>query len=121
MTVDDDPRAERPARLATLTRAIPLGETLVIGTVGAPGARRALLRAPSGEIRTVSNGDMVMGGRVVKVDEAGLEVLRAGRLERHDLIQPEQMASSPRPRPDPRRSAEADGERRIRVPVWPGA
>ncbi len=106
MSSQDDPTtatgAERAARLATLPRALALGETRLIGTMGAPGRRRALVREAGGAVRTVARGDMVEGGRVVEVEADALRLHTGDLVARLDLSGTgEAMASSPRPRARP--------------------
>jgi hypothetical protein len=99
-TEDDTAGAERAARLATLPRALAVDGTHLIGTMGAPGLRRAIVRDAGGAVRTVARGDMVDGGRVVEVEADALRLHTGDRIARLDLAGTgEGLATSPRPRP----------------------
>lgn len=91
----------RTRRLATLPDALALGEATLIGTMGAPGSRRALLREADGKVRPVARGDMVGGARVVEVDADALRLHHGDRASRLRLVAAEPMSVSPRPRPRP--------------------
>ncbi|MEO1676696.1 MAG: hypothetical protein AAFU80_00900 [Pseudomonadota bacterium] len=101
MAQPDGPDGAHAAHLATLPRALALSEAQVIGTFGSFGDRRALLRHASGKTQMIANGDGVLGGRVVKVDEGGVDILRDGRIDRFALPDTDAMAVSLRPRPNP--------------------
>ena len=61
---------------ATLTEAIALNETALIGLFNGPDGGSALLRLRSGGIVRVSTGETVDGGRVVAINEDGLRLQR---------------------------------------------
>ncbi|MEE4119229.1 MAG: hypothetical protein V2I65_09460 [Paracoccaceae bacterium] len=127
MSSQDDPTGEgtgaaRAARLATLPRALALGETRLIGTMGVPGLRRALVREAGGAVRTVERGDMVEGGRIVEVEADALRLHTGDLVARLDLSGTgEAMASSPRPRARPDvGSGDAPSEAHLRPRPRPG-
>jgi hypothetical protein len=62
------------ARLATRPGALDLDRLTVIGVVGTPGAMRALVREPRGRVRTVSAGDRLRPGKVLRVEPGGLVI-----------------------------------------------
>lgn len=101
------------ARLATLPRALALDGTRLIGTMGAPGARRALVREASGEVRPVSRGDMVAGARIVEVEADALRLHTGARIARLELEGTGAgPAASPLPRARPETAAEGPRPRR---------
>ncbi|RDC71672.1 hypothetical protein DLJ49_13600 [Rhodovulum sp. 12E13] len=101
-TEDDTAGAGRAARLATLPRALAVDGTHLIGTMGAPGLRRGIVRDERGTVRTVARGDMVDGGRIVEVEADALRLHTGDRIARLDLAgRGEGLATSPRPRARP--------------------
>jgi hypothetical protein len=108
----DNEGTARTQRLATRPAALPLGAaTQLIGTMGAPGARRALLRAADGAVRTVTRGDIVAGVRVVEVEPEALRLHHGDRESRLQLVAAEPMSVSPRPKPRPQAPS------RVRMPA----
>lgn len=55
------------ADLATQRQTLPLRKLQLIGIAGSQEARRALLRTPAGQIRTVAQGDALPQGTVVAI------------------------------------------------------
>ena len=112
--MDDTPDNEgtaRMQRLATRPAALPLGTTQLIGTMGALGSRRALLRAADGAVRTVARCDIVAGARVMEVERDALRLHHGDRESRLRLVAAEPMSVSPRPRPRPQAPS------RVRMPA----
>ncbi|RDC71671.1 hypothetical protein DLJ49_13595 [Rhodovulum sp. 12E13] len=70
MAATDTPAAP----LATRPGALDLDRLTVIGVAGAPGAMRALVREPRGRVRTVTAGDRLRPGRVLRVEPRGLVI-----------------------------------------------
>ncbi|MGH1369303.1 MAG: hypothetical protein ACRBCL_11870 [Maritimibacter sp.] len=57
---------------ATKTDRIALDELALVGICGEPGKMRAILRLPSGEIRTLSQGDKTEIGRLTEIEATGV-------------------------------------------------
>lgn len=75
------------ADLATQHGVLPLRKLHLIGVTGAEGARRALLRAPSGQIQTVQVGDTVRTQTIVAIDVDA--VILSGRQGAQTLHMPD--------------------------------
>ena len=67
------------ARRATVENALRLNRLSLVGVFGAEGARRALVRLPSGRFEKVKVGDRIDGGRVRAIDDGRLIYARGGR------------------------------------------
>ena len=61
---------EKTHAAATVRGALPLGQMTLIGTLTGAKPPRALLRLPSGTVRTVSVGDTVGGQTLTAIDDA---------------------------------------------------
>lgn len=70
------------ARQATVTGALNLGRTNLIGVFGASNARYALVRESGGRLVRVKVGDRVDGGRVVAIGTSDLSYQRSGETVR---------------------------------------
>jgi len=57
------------ADLATARGALPLNKRTLIGIVGTPDARRALIRHASGEIETLTVGDAIAPGTITAISD----------------------------------------------------
>lgn len=66
------------ARVATIKDGISLGELSVIGIVGKSKSRKALLRAPNGNITKVKRGDRISGWSVASISEDSVRISRSG-------------------------------------------
>lgn len=97
----DNEGTARTQRLATVPAALALGEARLIGTMGKPGARRAILLEADGSARVVARGDVVDGARVIDVEADALRLHHGDRESRLRLVEAEAMSVSPRPRPRP--------------------
>ncbi|MDP3860215.1 MAG: hypothetical protein Q8Q63_01355 [Phaeovulum sp.] len=75
------------AQQATQTGAINLSELTLVGLFGAAGARRALLRLPSGRFQTVEVGDRVDGGQVVAISETQMSYVKGSNTITLKLLQ----------------------------------
>jgi len=93
--------AARAARYATIPQSLLLNRAQIIGIVGAPGARRALIRHRDGGIETVSRGDRVFGGEVAEVFSDRVRLARPDGPTDLPIADPEGLVRSPRPRPKP--------------------
>ncbi len=60
--------------LATREGALDLGRLAVIGVAGAPGSRRALVRLPGGRVRSVTAGDRLRPGRILRIEPEGVVI-----------------------------------------------
>ncbi|WP_171060622.1 hypothetical protein [Poseidonocella sp. HB161398] len=69
------------ARRATDDNEMNLRRVNLLGTFGKPGALRALVRMPNGNVVNVSVGDRLDGGKVVAIAEGQLRYQRKGRNE----------------------------------------
>ena len=67
------------ARRATVENVLALNRMSLVGVFGAEGARRALIRLPSGRFEKVAVGDRLDGGRVQAIRDGGVIYVRAGR------------------------------------------
>ncbi|GGB04058.1 hypothetical protein [Allosediminivita pacifica] len=75
----DIPSNTNVAREATVTNALNLRQTNLIGVYGTPENRRALVRLPNGNYEKVKVGDRIDGGRVAAIGEAQLRYVKGGR------------------------------------------
>ena len=62
-----------------MDNALSLSQMSLVGVFGAEGARRALLRLPSGRFEKVQVGDRIDGGRVQAIGDGTLIYVRGGR------------------------------------------
>lgn len=77
--VPDIPTSATVAEQATVANAIRLNEVNLIGVYGASGARRALVRMPTGRFLRVEVGDRLDGGQVAAISESELRYVKNGR------------------------------------------
>ena len=68
------------AQHATIRNAVNTREITLLGVVDTPGERRALVRLPSGRIRTLREGDVLNGGRVVTIGAVELHFHKANHI-----------------------------------------
>lgn len=73
--------------LATQRAALPLRQLQLLGVAGTEDARRALLRTPGGQTRTVRMGDSLRQGTVVAIGPDRLVL--AGNLGQRVLTLPD--------------------------------
>lgn len=73
------PSSASVTRAATQENGINLRNVNLIGVSGASGARRALVRLPSGRFVTVEVGDRLDGGQVAAIGESSLQYVKRGR------------------------------------------
>ena len=66
-------------KAATVTEALPLDETVLIGLFNGPDGGSALLRLPGGNVVKVAAGGTVDGGRVTGIDQDGVRVRHGDR------------------------------------------
>ncbi|WP_340107907.1 hypothetical protein [Pikeienuella sp. HZG-20] len=81
------PRAPGVAGAATLKDVIPLDDMNLLGVFGEEGARRALVRLPSGKMLRVSSGTVVDGWLVGRIDATSMRITRSGEARVLDLAQ----------------------------------
>ena len=74
------------AAAATLRDAIQLDRINLLGVFGAKGARRAILRLPSGEIMRASRGTVVDGWVVSRIDAKSMRITRGGQAETLNIV-----------------------------------
>ena len=67
------------ARRATVENALSMRQLTLMGVFGAEGARRALIRLPSGRFEKVKVGDRIDGGQVAAIGDGRLIYVRGGR------------------------------------------
>ena len=67
------------ARRATLDNVLALNRLSLVGVFGAEGARRALIRLPSGRFEKVKVGDRLDGGRVRAIEDGRVIYVRGSR------------------------------------------
>lgn len=73
------PTSASVAREATQARAINLRQINLIGVMGTPSNRRALVRLSNGNVVTVRVGETLDGGQVVAIGDSELRYIRRGR------------------------------------------
>ncbi|MCC5992109.1 MAG: hypothetical protein JJT99_06260 [Rhodobacteraceae bacterium] len=73
------PSSASVSREATQTRAINLRQVNLIGVMGTPSNRRALVRLSNGRVVTVRVGETLDGGTVTAISETELRYNRRGR------------------------------------------
>ena len=74
-------------RRATVENALSMRRLTLMGVFGAEGARRALLRLPSGRFEKVKVGDRIDGGRVASIGDGRVIYVRGGRNYAIDMPQ----------------------------------
>ncbi|MEP2716448.1 hypothetical protein [Pseudophaeobacter sp.] len=70
------------ASKATQSRALPKSGLSLLGLFGAEGNMQAMVRLPSGRVKTVKPGSRVAQGKVLGIDANGLVLESAGRTQR---------------------------------------
>lgn len=73
------PASASVAREATVNRAINLRQINLIGVMGTPQARRALVRLSNGRVVTVRVGEQLDSGQVTAISDTELRYTRRGR------------------------------------------
>lgn len=73
------PSSASVTRAATQTRAINLRQINLLGVMGTPSARRALVRLDNGRVVTVEVGERLDGGQVTAIGESELRYNKRGR------------------------------------------
>jgi len=73
------PSSASVTRAATQTRAINLRQINLLGVMGTPSARRALVRLDNGRVVTVEVGERLDGGEVTAIGESELRYNKRGR------------------------------------------
>ena len=73
------PSSASVARAATQAGAVDLREVNLLGVMGAPSARRALVRLDNGRVVTVEVGARLDGGQVVAIGDDQLRYTKGGR------------------------------------------
>lgn len=73
-------------RYATVSDALPLEHTSMLGVFGKPGKRRAILRMPDGEVRRVAKGENVDGWTVTGIEATSMRLSRGGETRQLNLI-----------------------------------
>ncbi|MCC1480735.1 hypothetical protein [Roseibaca sp. Y0-43] len=73
------PSSASVSRAATQTRAINLRQINLLGVMGTPSARRALVRLDNGRVVTVRVGERLDGGQVTAIGDSELRYNKRGR------------------------------------------
>jgi hypothetical protein len=73
------PSSASVSRAATQARAINLRQINLLGVMGTPSARRALVRLDNGRVVTVAVGERLDGGQVTAIGDSELRYNRRGR------------------------------------------
>lgn len=73
------PSSASVTRAATQTRAINLRQINLLGVMGTPSARRALVRLDNGRVVTVQVGERLDGGQVTAIGDTELRYNKRGR------------------------------------------
>lgn len=73
------PSSASVSRAATQARAINLRQINLLGVMGTPSARRALVRLDNGRVVTVAVGERLDGGQVTAISDSELRYTRRGR------------------------------------------
>ena len=73
------PSSSSVQKEATTRNRLNLNRLSLMGVTGAPSSRKALVRLPSGRIRTLKVGDRIDGGQVVAIGQSELKYLKSGQ------------------------------------------
>lgn len=74
------------ASAATEKRVINMGQTTIIGIIGAGQASRALIRLGSGKIVTVRLGDKIDGGTINSIGDGRITYVKGGQLRELKML-----------------------------------
>ncbi|MEX2520421.1 MAG: hypothetical protein WD969_13940 [Paracoccaceae bacterium] len=80
------PQGAGVASAATLRDAIPLSDMNLLGVFGSSKSRRALLRLSSGQVLRVSQGTVVEGWVISRIDATSMRITRGGDARTLELV-----------------------------------
>ncbi|OIQ34584.1 MAG: hypothetical protein BM559_06155 [Roseobacter sp. MedPE-SWchi] len=75
----------RVAQQATQANVLPSRGLNLLGLFGAENNLQAMVRLPSGRVKTVKTGSRLAQGRVLGIDRAGLVLEKSGRSQRFEM------------------------------------
>ncbi|WP_083099031.1 hypothetical protein [Pseudophaeobacter leonis] len=73
------------ARKATQSSALPQNSLSLLGLFGSKGDLSAMVRLPSGRVKTVRPGSRVANGKVLGIDATGLVLEKSGRTQKLEM------------------------------------
>ncbi len=73
------------ARKATQSSALPQNSLSLLGLFGAKSDLSAMVRLPSGRVKTVRPGSRVANGKVLGIDATGIVLEKSGRTQRLEM------------------------------------
>ncbi len=85
MTQSTSETPSRVATQATQANALPHRRLSLLGLFGAENNLQAMVRLPSGRVKTVKTGSRLAQGRVLGIDASGLVLEKSGRSQRFEM------------------------------------
>ncbi|MEP4038189.1 hypothetical protein [Pseudophaeobacter sp.] len=85
MTQSTSETPSRVAKQATQSNALPHRRLSLLGLFGAENNLQAMVRLPSGRVKTVKTGSRLALGRVLGIDTTGLVWEKSGRSQRFEM------------------------------------
>ncbi len=85
MTQSASQTSPHVAKEATQANALPPRGLNLLGLFGAKNDLQAMVRLPSGRVKTVKTGSRLAQGRVLGIDPAGLVLEKSGRSQRFEM------------------------------------
>lgn len=82
MTENTSVTSAHVAQQATQANVLPHRGLNLLGLFGAENNLQAMVRLPSGRVKTVRTGSRLAQGRVLGIDQAGLVLEKSGRSQR---------------------------------------
>ena len=73
------------ANQATQTEALKRGGLNLLGLFGAENDLQAMVRLPSGRVKTVKTGSRIAQRRVLGIDPQGIVLEKSGRTQRFEM------------------------------------
>lgn len=85
MTQSASQTSPRVAKEATQANALPATGLSLLGLFGSKNDLQAMVRLPSGRVKTVKTGSRLAQGRVLGIDPTGLVLEKSGRNRRFEM------------------------------------
>jgi ribosomal protein L2 len=73
------------ARKATQSSALSQNSLSLLGLYGSKGEFSAMVRLPSGRVKTVRPGSRLANGKVLGIDATGLVLEKSGRTQKFEM------------------------------------
>lgn len=77
--------SEMVARKATQSSALKHHSLSLLGLFGSNGNLSAMVRLPSGRVKTVRPGNRLAHGKVIGIDSSGIVLEKSGRTQRLEM------------------------------------